>query len=67
MKIVQYYLMVLAFMFAGLSAMMFYGDGFAAWIWQVTTMIWIVDGFFKQRTIDKLEKLIDNLKNKNNA
>jgi hypothetical protein len=63
MKIVQYYLMLLAFVFAGLSAMAFYGDGFAAWSWQVLTMIWIADGFFKQRTIDKLEKEIDNLKN----
>lgn len=67
MKTVQYYCMVVGFVFAGLSAMMFFGDGFAAWIWQVTTMIWIADGFIKQRTIDKIEKEIDNLKNKDNA
>jgi hypothetical protein len=56
MKKVQYALMCIGFVFAGLSAMMFYGQGFHAWIWQIITMIWIGDGFFKQKTIDKLEK-----------
>ena len=56
MKKIQYALMGIGFVCAGLSAMMFYGQGFHAWIWQLTTMIWIVDGFFKQKTIDKLEK-----------
>ena len=56
MKKVQYALMGIGFVCAGLSAMMFYGQGFHTWIWQIITMIWIGDGFFKQKTIDKLEK-----------
>jgi len=56
MKNFQYALMGIAFLMAGLSAMMFYGQGFSTWIWQVITMIWIVDSFFKQKTIDKLNK-----------
>lgn len=67
MKTVQYILMGIGFVFAGLSAMMFYGQGFATWIWQVIAMIWIADGFFKQLTIDRIEKQIKQLKNKNNA
>lgn len=56
MKKVQYALMAMGFITAGLSAMMWYGNGFHTWIWQVTCMIWIGDGYFKQKTIDKLEK-----------
>lgn len=67
MKFVQYYLMGFAFLMAGLSAMMFYGEGFATWCWQITTMIWIADSFLKQRMLDRANKIIDNLKNKNNA
>lgn len=64
MKTFQYVCMVIGFLFSGLSAMMFWGDGVYAWIWQVIVMIWIIDAFFKQRTIDKMENEINNLKNK---
>ena len=56
MKKVQYALMGIGFVCAGLSAMMFYGQGFHTWIWQVITMIWIGDGFFKTKRIEQLEK-----------
>jgi hypothetical protein len=56
MKKVQYALMGIGFVCAGLSAMMWYGQGFHTWCWQIVTMIWIGDGFFKQKTIDRLEK-----------
>lgn len=56
MKNVQYALMGIGFLCAGLSAMMFWGQGFHTWIWQIVTMIWIADGFFKQKHIEKLEK-----------
>jgi hypothetical protein len=56
MKKAQYVCMAIAFIFAGLSAMMWYGEGFHTWCWQVATMIWIADGYLKQKTIDKLEK-----------
>lgn len=64
MKTFQYVCMAMAFVFAGLSVMMFWGQGFATWIWQIIVMIWVGDGFIKQLTIDKLEKQINNLKNK---
>ena len=56
MKKVQYALMGIGFVCAGLSAMMWYGQGFHTWCWQIVTMIWIADGFIKQKHIDKLEK-----------
>jgi len=56
MKIIQYYLMALGFICAGLSAMMFYGDGFHTWCWQLITMVWIIDGFIKTKRIENLEK-----------
>ena len=39
MKKVQYALMITGFIMAGLSAMMWYGSGFHAWIWQIVCMI----------------------------
>jgi hypothetical protein len=56
MKKVQYALMGIGFVTAGLSAMMWFSEGFHAWVWQVTTMAWVADSFIKQKTIDKLEK-----------
>jgi hypothetical protein len=56
MKKLQYGLMIFGFIIAGLSAMMWYGHGVHTWIWQVTTMIWIADGYLKSKQIDKLEK-----------
>jgi len=48
--------MAFGFVIAGLSAIMWFGHGFHTWAWQVACMAWIVDGFIKQKTIDKLEK-----------
>jgi hypothetical protein len=56
MKKVQYALMAMGFVTAGLSAMMWYGSGLNTWIWQIACMTWIIDSYFKQKTIDKLEK-----------
>jgi hypothetical protein len=56
MKTAQYILMAMAFLFAGLSAMMFWGQGFHTWCWQIICMMWIFDSFLKQRRIDKLEQ-----------
>ena len=49
-------LMGLAFIFAALSAMMFWGQGFHTWIWQVITMIWIFNCYIKQKQIDRFNK-----------
>lgn len=64
MRTFDYICMVIAFMMAGLSLMMFWGQGLAAWIWQVTTMIWVFNCYMKQRTIERIENDINNLKNK---
>ena len=48
--------MLVAFVMAGLSAMMFYGHGFHTWIWQVIVMIWVMVSYMKQNQIDKLNK-----------
>lgn len=56
MRTFDYICMAIAFFFAALSAMVFWEQGFHAWIWQVISMIWIFNCFMKQRTIDKMEK-----------
>ena len=56
MKTFQYAMMAIAFLSAGLSAYIYYSQGFGYWVWPVVTMVWIGDSFIKQRTIDKLQK-----------
>jgi hypothetical protein len=56
MKKFQYAMMAIAFLMAGVSACMYYSQGFVNWVWPVITMVWIIDSFIKQRTIDRLEK-----------
>jgi uncharacterized membrane protein len=56
MKKLQYALMAIVFLIAGLSAMMWYGEGFDRWSWQICTMMWVADSFLKSKQIDKLEK-----------
>ena len=48
--------MLVAFLMAGASAMMWYGYGFNTWFWQIIVMIWIVIAYIKQKQIDKLKK-----------
>lgn len=48
--------MGIAFVLAGLSTLMFWGQGFHAWIWQIITMIWIFNCYIKQKTIDRFNK-----------
>ncbi len=47
--------MAIAFLFAGLSAMMFWGQGFRTWIWQIVCMIWIANAFFLEMRLSKLQ------------
>jgi len=56
MKNLENVCMAIAFITAGLSAMMWYGSGFHSWIWQVVVMIWIGVAYLKQKQIDKLNK-----------
>jgi uncharacterized membrane protein YgaE (UPF0421/DUF939 family) len=56
MKNLENVCMLVAFITAGLSAMMFFGQGFSTWIWQVVVMIWIATCYLKQKQIDKLNK-----------
>jgi len=48
--------MAVAFLMAGASAMMWYGQGVNTWIWQIVVMIWIGVAYLKQKQIDKLNK-----------
>jgi hypothetical protein len=48
--------MLVAFLTAGLSAMMWYGEGIHTWMWQIIVMIWIVVSYLKQKQIEKLNK-----------
>ena len=60
MKKVNYALMVLAFISAGFSLFVNMNNGFSAWIWQLATMLWIINSFIQQKTIE----LYDNITNK---
>jgi hypothetical protein len=48
--------MAVAFLMAGASAMMWYGQGVHTWLWQIIVMIWVAISYFKQKQIDKLNK-----------
>jgi hypothetical protein len=61
MKKFQYAIMAIGFLTAGISAYINYSEGVPI-IWCLVTMIWITDGFMKQRIIDRLERLVDKLK-----
>jgi len=52
MKKVTYISMAIAFIMAGISAMMFYGQGFHTWFWQIIVMIWVAYSYYLQKTID---------------
>lgn len=47
--------MAIAFLFAGLSAMMFWGQGFHTWCWQIVCMIWIANTFAAERKLAKFQ------------
>lgn len=49
-------LMGIAFAMAALSAIMFWGQGFHAWVWQLCSMIWIFNCYIKQKQIDRFDK-----------
>ena len=58
MKKVQYALMAIAFVCAAIAVVYNYQFGINQCGWPLATMLWIIDGFVKQRTIDKFEKKI---------
>jgi hypothetical protein len=56
MKKVNYILMVLAFLSAGFSIFLNVNNGYSAWVWQLATMLWIINSFIQQRTIQRYER-----------
>jgi hypothetical protein len=45
--------MIAAFIFAGLSAIMCYNEGFRAWVWQVMCMIWVGNCYLLTKALNK--------------
>ena len=56
MKSFQTACMAIAFITAGISAVMYFGQGFTTWIWQLICMIWIANSYVLERTVNKLNK-----------
>ena len=56
MKNLDYICMAVAFVTAGISAMMWYGSGVHTWIWQLVCMIWIANSYFQTKRLEKLDK-----------
>ena len=50
--------MAIAFVCAAIAVVYNYQFGINQCGWPLATMLWIIDGFVKQRTIDKFEKKI---------
>jgi hypothetical protein len=61
MKTTSLIFMGIAFLMALLSAIMYWGQGFHAWIWQVITMVWIANSFIYLLRIERLLKLIKKI------
>jgi hypothetical protein len=53
-------IMAALFIVAGFSAMYFYGEGLRMWIWQVTTIVWIINSYRKTKQIERLTRVIKN-------
>ena len=54
-KTLYYCGLAIVFVMAGLSAIMFYGQGFATWCWQVLTMFYVAKTFVLSYKLDKLD------------
>ena len=55
MNFIEKLTMVMVFVLAGLSAIMWYGEGFHNWFWQLVVMAWVVVAYLKQKQIDNLK------------
>ena len=51
--------MAITFIMAGLSAMMFWGQGFSTWVWQIIAMLWVISNLEKQMRIESMERKIN--------
>ena len=57
--------MAIAFLSATIAVIYNYKFGIHQYGWPLAAMLWIMDGFFKQRTIDRIEKRLEILNNEN--
>jgi hypothetical protein len=48
--------MGLAFLSAGFSIFINANNGYSAWVWQLATMLWIINSYIQQRTIQRYER-----------
>ena len=53
---ILYILMGLAFLSAGFSIFINANNGYSAWVWQLATMLWIINSYIQQRTIQRYER-----------
>lgn len=52
MKKLNEVMMIITFVMAGLSAAMYYNEGFRMWIWQVTCMAWIGNSYLLTKRLN---------------
>ena len=56
MKNLEYICMAIVFVMAAISLVMWFGHGFATWIWQFNLMVWVALAFVYKKRLDASNK-----------
>jgi hypothetical protein len=52
-------LFIITLVIGGMSALYFFGEGLAAWLWQVVAIAWALKAYFSERKCYRLEKRLE--------